>query len=309
MKEKPIYKKLRRSYRSTWKYVLCLVPSTFLLILFIYYPRIAVLPMSLYKWSPMSSVKEFVGLHNFEILFTAKLDDTLQYLSNTLWYIGGLFVIQTVLAMILALALQKQTRSNRFFRTYFFLPMVLSSTMISLTWTFMYDPNLGIINNLLGAAGVEGFPGVNFFSENWRAILLIVLVHIWANMGYPIMILTSGLNTVSDDLGEAAKVDGANSWQTFTKITFPLMLPTVFRLSLMTISTGAMSSDYIVMMGSRARGMSFDTWSAYMYKETMNSMDYGRVSAASVLMFVILLIASLIQFFAMRKVEKRILGD
>lgn len=301
-------RRLTHKYKRKWKYALAVIPSLFLYLLLSIYPNINVFPMSLYDWSPIRSTKTFVGLHNYEILFTAKLEDTIRKAGNTLIYIAGLFVIQTAVSLILALALQKNTRKNKFFRAYFFLPMVFSSTMISMTWTYMYDPNLGVINNILGALGVNGYPGVNFFAERWQAVLLIVVVHIWANIGYPIMIILSGLNTISDDLGEAARIDGANSWQTFTRITVPLLLPTMLRLSLMTVTTGAMASDYIVMMGSRNADLPYDTWAAYMYKQTLTSTDYGNVSACGVLMFFLLAITSFIQYFAMRKTENKIYG-
>lgn len=176
--------------------------------------------------------------------------------------------------------------------------------MISMTWNFMFDPNLGIINSVLGRIGVEGYPGVNFMNVGWKAVILIVLVHIWANLGYPLTILTSGLNTISDDLSEAASIDGANGWQQFTKITLPLLLPTVFRLTLMTISTGTMATDYIYMMGTRDS----QTWASAMYNATRSSMDYGPVTAQGVIMFIILASVSVVQFIAMRKVEDKILG-
>lgn len=300
---------MKWSYRHKWKYVLFIIPSLFLFVLFAIYPNLSVFRMSLYDWSPIRTTKEFVGLFYYKMKFTVNLEDTLRSMGNTVIYIVGLFVIQTVLALILSLALQKNSNKNKFFRAYFFLPMVFSSTMISMIWAYMYDPNLGIINNILGTLGVEGYPGRDFFTENWRAVLLIVLVHIWANMGYPLMILTSGLNTISGDLGEAAKIDGANRLQTFSKITFPLLLPTLFRLSLMTIATGAMTSDYMVMMGSRSRTMPYDTWAVGMYKGTLSGTKYGSVSASAVLMFFFLGIMSLIQFLAMRKIENSVLGE
>lgn len=304
MKDSVKLQNFRRSFRTKWKYVLWVVPSLFLLVLFQVYPNVAIFPMSLYEWSPIKTVRTFVGTHNFDMLFTVNLEDTLEITTNTLLYIGGLFVVQTLLALVLALALQKNTRKNRFFRAYFFLPMVFSATMISMTWNYMYDPNLGVINTFLGMLGVDGYPGVNLMDAGWKAILLIVFVHIWANIGYPLIIITSGLNTISGELGEAAMVDGANSWQTFTKITFPLLMPTLFRLSLMTITTGAMAANYIVMMGTRHS----QTWSSYIYNQTRGGTDYGSASAAAVLLFVFLAIASAVQFFAMRKIENKVLG-
>lgn len=304
MKEKTKLDIIRKNYKSKWKYVLLVLPSLFLYLLFTIYPNISVFPMSLYEWNPISNTKTFVGLHNYIMMFTVNIEDTIEKAVNTLIYVGGLFVIQTIFSLILAVALQKNTRKNTFFRAYFFLPMVFSSTMISMTWNFMFDPNLGIINSILGKLGVDGYPGVNFMNVGWKAVLLIVLVHIWANLGYPLTILTSGLNTISDDLSEAAAIDGANGWQQFTKITLPLMLPTLFRLTLMTISTGAMATDYIFMMGTKDS----QTWASSMYNATRSSMDYGPVTAQGVIMFFVLATVSVVQFIAMRKVEDKILG-
>ncbi len=299
---------VRKSYRKKWKYVLAIIPSTFFYLLFCIYPNLAVFPMSLFDWSPIRKTRLFVGLKNFRMMFTVNLDGTISSLQNTLLYMLFLFAIQTVLSLILAVTLQKNTHRNKFFRAFFFLPLVFSSTMVSMTWAFMYDPNLGIINTILGKLGVAGYPGTNFFSPDWRAVLMIVIVHIWANMGYPITILTSGLSSISAEMSEAALVDGANEWQTFTKITFPVMLPTILRLALLTFVTGASAVDYCVMLGSKTMGATYDTWAVSMYKGTLSSTDYGGISAMAVIMFLVLGSLTLIQFITMRKVEDRILG-
>ena len=307
--KKVALRNIKRAYNKKWKYVLCMLPVIFLFALFVYYPRLSVIPLSFYKWGPYSFTKEYIGLFNYKMLFEVRLNETLGYICNTLLYVTGLFLIQTLLAFILALALRKNTHRNKFFRTYFFFPMVLSSTLVSLTWAYMYDPNLGVINSLLGALGVKGYPGVNFFVTNAKAILLIVLVHIWAKIGYPMMVLHSGLSTVSGDLEEAAKIEGANRWQIFWRITIPLMLPTLLRLSLMTITTGVMASDYVVMIGSRSSIKDFDTLSAYIFKKTLMSSSYGEVSAISVCLLIVLSAVSLLQFVALKKVENSILGE
>lgn len=290
------------------KYVFLIIPVLIVWFILSIYPHIEVIPLSLFKWSPISSKKEFVGLHYFELMFTVQWEDTLRMLLNTVLYVMYLFVIQTILALSLAMVLRKNTRHNRFFRALFFLPMVLSSTMVSLTWSYMYDPNLGILNNLLANLGVDGFPGHNFFKPDSIALLCIVLVHIWANIGYPITLITSGLQTISGDLEEAAKLDGATPWQTFWKVTFPLLLPTLLRITLLTLTTGSMAVDYILMMGSRGADMTFDTWSVAIYKGITNDSTYGMVSAQSVILFILMIVFSLVQYRATKKVEDEILG-
>lgn len=300
--------KLKRAYNNKWKYVLVILPLLILYAVVVYYPRLSVFPLSFYEWSPMRVNKTFVGWHNYEMMFTVEMEETLAYIGNTVVYMLGLLIIQTIVAMILALALQKNTKLNKFFRVFIFLPMVFSTTMVSLTWQFMYAPNLGVINNTLGNLGVEGYPGKYLFENNTTAVLLIVFVHIWANMGYPLMMFTSGLNTISDDYQEAARLDGATDGVIFRKITLPLMLPTILRISLMTLITGAMASDYLVMMGSTSSYMKYDTWASVLYKKTLAARDYGWVSAAAVLMFIIMAILTVVQFLALRKVENSVLG-
>lgn len=272
------------------------------------YPHLEVIPLSFYKWSPMSRNKEFVGLFYYKMLFTHQWTETRRYIVNTMLYVLYLFLLQTVLALLLALILQKNTRHNKFFRALFFLPMIFSSVMVSLTWNYMYDPNLGIINSILGSLGVDGYPGHSFFKPDVMALLCIVIVHIWANIGYPITIYTSGLQTISNDLCEAAKIDGCNIWQNFWKITFPLLLPTLLRTTMLTLTTGAMAYDYVLMMGSRMTMVTFDTWASAIYKGITLDTNYGMVSAKSVLLFVLMVAICLAQYLATKKAEDAYLG-
>ena len=299
--------KFRKAYRMKWKYVLVMIPSLFLFTLFNIYPNLSVFPLSLYDWSPIRVSKEYVSLRNFKMLFLINQDQTMRLIVNTIIYVLALFLIQTILSLILALALEKNTKLNGFFRTYFFLPKVFSTAMVGLTWQFMYDPNLGIINSILGAFGIEGYPGKYLFNGGFASVILVVIVHIWANLGYPIMYFLSGLSSIPGELNEAAKVDGANTWQTFWRIKFPLLLPTLTRISLLTLTTGVMVADYTVLVGAAANGQA-DTLASYIYQQTRMGTEYGIVSAYGVLMFFILAIVSIIQFVSLRKIENKVLG-
>lgn len=300
--------KFKKAYRKKWKHVIYIMPILIWWFIIAIYPRLEIFPMSLYEWNPVTNHKEYVGLYYFKLMFTRSLDYTLRDTWNTCMYVFYLFIIQTTLAFIISLALQKSTKQNNFFRALFFLPLVFSTSMVSLTWSYMYDPNVGIINNFLAIFNPDKYPGFSYFTENWMAILVVVIVHIWANIGYTITILTSGLNTISEDLGEAAQVDGASTWQTFWHITVPLMLPTILRNTLLTISTGATTSDYQFLLGNRGQIVEYDTWATLLYKNLTMATDYGPVCAMSVVFFVVLSVLAIIQFVAMRKVEDKVLG-
>lgn len=298
----------KKRWLARYRYLLYALPILILWFVISILPHLEVIPLSLYKWSPMSTKKEFVGLYFYKMMFTHQWSETLKYIRNTLLYIGYLFVIQTILAISLAMALRKNTAHNRFFRTFFFLPMVFSSVMVSLTWRYIYDPNLGILNTILGMLKVSGFPGHNFFSPDWMALLCIVFVHIWAGIGYPITVFISALQGIPEDLHEAGRIDGANGWQDFWGITFPMLLPTVLRVTMMTLSTGAMAYDFVLMLGSRLTDASFDTWACTIYKEVTLDSNYGMTSAKSTVLFVVLLVICGIQYVATKKAEDAFLG-
>lgn len=297
----------KKAFQTKWKYLLIMLPSLFFYFLFCIYPNISIFPLSLYEWSPIRTTKEFVGLRNFKMLFVINKDHTAQLITNTITYVLALFVIQTILALILALALKKNTKKNAFTRAYFFLPKVFSTAMVGLTWQFMYDPNLGIINTLLGALGVEGFPGKFLFQNSFSSVILVVIVHIWANLGYAMMYIMSGISTISEDLYEAAMIDGANGWKQFTAITLPLLIPTLSRFVLLTLTTGVMVADYTVLLAGSANDKA-TTLASHIYSLTRAGSTYGLVSALGVILFFVLAILGVVQFFGMRKIEKSVLG-
>lgn len=308
MNKTNFWRKARRQYHRKWKFVLVVLPILFWYLYLRVYPNIETLPLSFYEWGPLKREKTFVGLFNYEMLFKVKWDEMLPKMGNTVLYVLFLLVVQTVLVLILTMALRKNTKINKFFRTYFFIPMMFSSTMTALTWTFMLDPNLGVINNALGMLGVEGYPGKVLTANPTVAIFIIVFIHIWSNLGYGMMQILGGLSGISTELTEAATVDGANKWQVFMKIELPLLLPTILRMMLLTITTGAMATDLIYLVGG-TYGTKFDTWASWMYRGTLSGSNYGTVSAAASCLFVFLAVATIIQYAVMAKVEKKLFGE
>lgn len=301
--------KWKKQYNTVWKHVLWLLPFYIVWFILSVYPQLQVFPMAFFKWNPITNVKEYVGWHYFDIMFNLRLEDTMRNTWNTVLYVIYLLVIQSVLAMILTVALRKNTRHNRLMRAFFFMPMVFSGSMVCLTWTFMYDPNLGVLNNIMALFDPTNYPGFSFFGTNAIAVLCAVIVHIWHNMGHPITILTSGFNTVEADLAEAARVDGATKWQSFWRIEIPLMLPTIMRMILLTILTGAMASSYQVLLGNMSEVADYDTIGSLLYKSILNNpTDYGPICALSVCMFFVVGALTLLQFVSLRKIEDKILG-
>ncbi len=286
-----------RGTLSATKYVLIMLPGLICWFVLAVWPHLEVIPMAFYKWNGYSSNKLFVGWQNFEMFFNST--GFSEGLKNTVLYVFFLLAVQTVLAVLLAIALKRNTGQNRFFRTFFFLPLVFSSVMVGLTWGYIFDPNLGMLNQLLGAMGFGGFESYYWLGEPARAVFLVVLVHIWANIGYPLTLLTAALQD------EAAQVEGATAAKQFKRITFPLLMPTLLRIGLLTILTGAMTFDYIFLLGSSGYANDYDTWAVSIYRGLAGS-NMGIPSAIGVLLGAVLFVIFLIQFVVTKKVEDSI---
>jgi raffinose/stachyose/melibiose transport system permease protein len=286
------------------KYFFLILPSLIAFFVLGVYPNLQVFQLAFYKWNGISKKKPFVGLQNFETFLNSP--KFVEGLMNTVFYILFLFLLQTVVAILISVTLKRNTTHNKFFRTFFFLPLVFSSVMVGLTWSYMYDPNLGVLNQLLTNIGLDGFKSFNWLGDPARGVLCIVLVHIWANLGYPITIITAGLQTIPDSLYEAAEVEGANPLQTFRKVTLPLLLPILMRVTILTITTGAMAFDYVYLMGGSTGGSSpFDTWAVGIYR-SLGGTNIGMPSAQSVILSIVLFLVFLLQFVVTKKVEDSI---
>ena len=267
-------------------------------------PNVHLFYVAFFNWNGVSKVKIFTGLQNFkDVLNDIQIP---RVVMNTILYVLFLLVIQTVFALILAFVLRKNTRKNIFFRTLFFLPLVLSTTVVGLTWGYMYDANLGMINALLELMGLKSL------QQNWLGVVVlsvfcVVMVHIWQNIGYPLTMLLAGMTGISRTLSEAASVEGASEGQIFFHITLPLLLPTLMRIILLTIVTGAIAFDYVFILsggGSSTNAQPFDTIAAYMWRNIFSTYNYGKPAAISVFLSLTIFIVYIIQFFVTKRIEE-----
>lgn len=286
------------------KYLLYIIPAFATWFIFALYPNLQIFYLAFVKWNGFSGPKVFVGFDNFQnVLFDPTF---LPALKNAVIYMFALLIIQNVAAMFLALLLKRNSRGNSFFRTLFFSPLILSTAIVAMIWGFMYDPNIGVINTLLDTMGLSALK-MNWLGVIGVSVICVVFVHIWHNMGYPITILTAGLQTIPDSLYEAAAVEGANKTTIFTKITLPLIMPTFLRVNLLTIIGGVMAFDYAFALGGGGRGTSvaseFETLSVFMYREMGSKQNVGLASSVGVMLALFVFVVFIAQFIATKKIE------
>jgi len=201
--------------------ILFLAPNFIGFMIFTLIPMVFSLVMSLYDW-PLTGTHTFVGLKNFITLFTKDIL-FFKVMKNTFVYVIAYVGLNVIIALGMAVWITSLKKANQFFRSVFFLPMmvgIVSSTMI-FKWILS---DTGIVNTVLRFFGAEGF---NWFGSTKTAMIAVVIVSIWQGFGYNMVIFISGLLSVPKSLTEAAKIDGANAIQIFFKITLPAMSPSM----------------------------------------------------------------------------------
>jgi len=209
--------------KSTLENYLFVLPAVAIFAIFYIIPFIWVFQLGLYNWDGILPTKTFVGLNNFKEIFT---QDKIwwQSMLNAGYITLIALTFQNALAFALAWACDRQIRLKNFYRVIFFIPPVLSEVVVGFVWRWILDGNYGLLNHALINLG---FPQLvhHWLSDPNTALTTVAVVHCWKGFGWGFLIFLAGLQTIPRQLYEAARVDGANAWQCFKNITFPLMIP------------------------------------------------------------------------------------
>ncbi len=290
----------RRGIRSEHLLFLAFVaPNFFLLGVFSYWPLIYQSYLSLTRWDMISPRKTFVGLDNYRYMFSGR--EFYQVMFNTFYFTGAVLVGSIVLGLALAVLLNQRLRGRTTARAIIFAPYVLSGAAIGLVWAYIFDPVYGLMRVFL-----------NFFyivSPNWLvsttwAMPAIIIVYLWKNVGYSAVIYLAGLQNISHEMYEAAKVDGANGWQAFWHITIPQLSPVTFFISVTTILFSIQAFDIIAVMTGGGPVNATTTLVWYLYEQGFIAFRAGIAAAAGMLLFVLMLLITIFQvYFVQRRVH------
>ena len=273
-------------------------------------PVICAIALSLFEWNggDISKLK-FVGLDNYVTIFATKkvAEKGLAYffnradlgiaLKNTVYYTVVTVPLTIICALALALLLNK-IRGAVFFRTVFFFPYVSSMVAICVCWSFMLMKD-GPVNQIIMALGINFNKG--WTADSTMAIWSIILVSVWRNMGYYMVLYLAALQGIPRELMEAATVDGANKWQQFWHVTLPQLKPTTFFVSVMMVISCFKIYDVVAIMTDGGPGRSTKMLVTYIYDEAFIKVRYGQASAISMVLLVIVLLVTIIQFGSEKK--------
>jgi multiple sugar transport system permease protein len=281
-------RRVRRNTLIGWSFIL---PNFVGFALFTLVPVIAAFALAFLEWDSYSA-PEWVGLDNFTDMLE---DENFRVaLGNTLYYAAGHIPLTLVAALGLAIVLNGKLRGVGFFRTAAFFPYVTSLVAVAVVWRMLFNPTAGPVNQFLGAIGFSDLPGW-VSSTDW-AMPAVIITSVWRDMGYYMVLYLAGLQSIPEEYYEAARMDGANAWHRFWHITLPSLRPTTFFVLVMLTIQSFKVLDLIQVMTEGGPGRSTLVLSQLVYREGIVEGNFGYSSAVALVLFVIVLTVTVVQF-------------
>jgi multiple sugar transport system permease protein len=279
---------------GTWAFLL-LLPNILGFMAFTLIPVFASFALSFTSWDMLSPMK-WVGLSNYTEL--ARDETFIKVFWNTIYFAGISVPAGIVISLFLAVALDQNIRFKKFYRAAFFLPVVSSMVAVAVVWQFIYNPEYGLMNYFLNMIGVQG---PDWLTSTFWAMPAVIITSIWKNLGFNMLIYLAGLQGISEDYYEAADIDGARWHQKFLFITVPLLSPTTFFVTVMSFISSFQVFDTIFLMTQGGPARSTSVIVHYLYENAFKYFSMGYASAMAYILFFMVLIITLIQFWVQKK--------
>jgi multiple sugar transport system permease protein len=273
-------------------------PTLLFFCVFVAFPLAFSFYLSFHSWNPLSDQKTFVGLDNYAELLRS--ESFLGSVLNTIVFTAGVVGLTALFSLLLASALNQGLRGTGLFRGIFYSPVVTSFVATGLVWLWLLDPGYGAINHMLGLVGL---PRPGWASDPAWAMPTVILTFAWREVGYFTIVYLAGLQSIPETLKEAARIDGATTWQVFRRITFPLLIPTtLFVVVLGVIRATQISFGLIYVMTGGGPVGATNVMVLYLYQQAFEFFRMGYASAVAYVLFAFIFVVTLIQF---RVLERR----
>lgn len=273
-------------------------PSLIIFILFFIYPIGYMAYLSMTDWDFLSPDKSFVGLQNFADLFQDRL--FLQVMRNSFVFTFSTVVLNLILALLLALWLNRSGFMAGLYQVVVFSPYIISMVTVAILWTWIMDPQNGLLNAMLQSLGL---PKLKWLEDPGTSLLSLIVVFVWKHLGFYSLVLLAGMQNVPKEIYEAADLDKSPVWRTFYKITLPMLSPTLFFLVVVGMINSFQVFDTIALMTHGGPINSTNTLVYYIYQNGFQFFKIGYASAAGVVLTVIIAALTIFHF---QYLEKRV---
>jgi raffinose/stachyose/melibiose transport system permease protein len=283
-----------------WRSWIWVLPALVLLLVFVYYPIVENLRLSLFSWNAFSAHPTFVGLDNYR----TAVDDPIFWRAlrnNTVFAITSL-IFQVGFSLVLAAVLEEfvHQRLRGILRTIYFIPAVISITVAGILFSFLYNPQIGLLNRLLGAVGLESWQH-SWLGEPSTAMWSIIGMSQWQSIGYTAILFVVAIQRVPREFYEAARVDGAGRIRSFFAITIPMVREMTTLISILTISGAFLVFNEVMVMTAGGPSNTSQVLGTWLYRNAFLNDDMGYASAIATVIFVITLTIGAAQVYVSRR--------
>lgn len=279
---------------------LFVIPALVLFLIFWIVPVLQLFYYSMTNFNGINYDYDYVGVKNYLTLL--KDGSMVNAIKNTLIYAVVVVVLNNLLGLVIAMALNVKLRGKAFFRTVSYVPALFSAIVVGFIWSYVYMPDSGMIATIMTAMGLDG-SSFNVLGNYKTALYAIALVEVWKGFGATMIIYLAGLQTVDDSLLEAGRIDGCSQWQLIRKIKLPLISATVTINVILAVIGGLKAFDYSFIMTNGGPGKSTNTLMFSIYRIAFNDQMMGKASAFSVVAFAVIILITVFMLFYMNKRE------
>ncbi|WP_370637567.1 carbohydrate ABC transporter permease [Salinicoccus sp. ID82-1] len=285
--------------RNFIKGILFLLPSIILFSVFLFYPMMKTVYLSFFLTDASGATTVFVGLQNYIQLFTSSI--FLKSFKSTFLFVLYIVPATIIISLFLAVLANEKLKGVGIFRTIFSSTMGISVAAASVFWLYLFNPTMGLLNEILGFLGMEG---IGWLTDPAWALVAVSITTIWMNIGFTFLILLGGLQSIDQSLYESANIDGAGYFYKLRRITVPMLSPTLFFVLTVTIINAFQTFGQIDILTQGGPQNETNLIVYSIYREAFVNYQFGAASAQAVILFILILLMTALQFkFGEKKVH------
>ncbi|MGB5918951.1 MULTISPECIES: carbohydrate ABC transporter permease [unclassified Arcobacter] len=275
---------------------LLLLPGFILIVAFTHYPTVTTFINSFFSNQTVLKPRRFIGLDNYEYMIHDPI--FIQTLKNTLYFSLTTVPLSIMIALAMAIFVQEKIKARSIVRLAYFTPTILPMVAVANIWLFFYAPEIGLINQVLH---YFGFNEYNFLGDRDLVLGSTIVMTVWKEAGFFMIFYLAALQGIPKELYEAAKIEGSSSWMTFTKVTFPLLMPTTFFVMINALINSFKMIDHLFILTKGGPDNASNLLLYYIYDVAFSFFDYSYAATLTIVLLSILIIISLIQFGLIEK--------
>lgn len=284
---------MKKDYQNNFCGLLFVLPAFIGTFIFIIIPIFCSFALSFTEWDLLNEIK-FIGLENYKIILKEPI--FIQILANTLVYALSTTIFAVTIPLVIANIIYTKIKGAEWFKTIYFIPFITPAIVVAIVWSWIFDPNIGVVNILFKT-------DLKWLFDTHLAMPVLILVSVWKLIGYNIILFLTGFTTISINLFEAAKIDGANENAIFWNITIPLLRPTIYFVTLVTAISSFQVFDLIYVMTLGGPNNSTNVIVYSIYKYAFEYFDIGKACALAYILFVVIFILALLQRLVKKSVS------